>query len=269
MSLSKTLYLSAPYQTAYSITTDNSDLEKLLRMRYGRYLTAESEDGRQYRSVVISKYRRAFNMQCGEKLYRTRVPLRAFDSYMLKTVEFDDKVIAFHASAVECGGKAYVFLARSGAGKTTLCAYLTAHGFGYITEDCVLIDRETLRVYPYTAPLRLRPGGITALEAAGVCLPPLKRMLEGELFRYIYEPDNPVEKPLELGGIYFILRTLNMNAAIDMTGTTKMHQLMLSPMIPYPVDGEFLRLMTKIGSVPCRNLVYKDMNYAAEVLENA
>ena len=148
MSLSKTLYLSAPYQTAYSITTDNSDLEKLLRMRYGRYLTDESEDGRQYRSVVISKYRRAFNMQCGEKLYRTRVPLRAFDSYMLKTVEFDDKVIAFHASAVECGGKAYVFLARSGAGKTTLCAYLTAHGFGYITEDCVLIDRETLRVYP-------------------------------------------------------------------------------------------------------------------------
>ena len=94
-------------------------------------------------------------------------------------------------------------------------------------------------------------------------------MLEGELFRYIYEPDNPVEKPLELGGIYFILRTLNMNAAIDMTGTTKMHQLMMSPMIPYPVDGEFLRLMTKIGSVPCRNLVYKDMNYAAEVLENA
>ena len=177
MSLSKTLYLSAPYQTAYSITTDNSDLEKLLRMRYGRYLTDESEDGRQYRSVVISKYRRAFNMQCGENLYRTRVPLRAFDSYMLKTVEFDDKVIAFHASAVECGGKAYVFLARSGAGKTTLCAYLTAHGFGYITEDCVLIDRETLRVYPYTAPLRLRPGGITALEAAGVCLPPLKRML--------------------------------------------------------------------------------------------
>ena len=71
MSLSKTLYLSAPYQTAYSITTDNSDLEKLLRMRYGRYLTDESEDGRQYRSVVISKYRRAFNMQCGEKLYRT------------------------------------------------------------------------------------------------------------------------------------------------------------------------------------------------------
>ena len=70
MSLSKTLYLSAPYQTAYSITTDNSDLEKLLRMRYGRYLTDESEDGRQYRSVVISKYRRAFNMQCGEKLYR-------------------------------------------------------------------------------------------------------------------------------------------------------------------------------------------------------
>ena len=59
MSLSKTLYLSAPYQTAYSITTDNSDLEKLLRMRYGRYLTDESEDGRQYRSVVISKYRRA------------------------------------------------------------------------------------------------------------------------------------------------------------------------------------------------------------------
>ena len=116
MSLSKTLYLSAPYQTAYSITTDNSDLEKLLRMRYGKYLTDESEDGRQYRSVVISKYRRAFNMQCGEKLYRTRVPLRAFDSYMLKTVEFDDKVIAFHASAVECGGKAYVFLARSGAG---------------------------------------------------------------------------------------------------------------------------------------------------------
>lgn len=269
MSLSKTMYLSAPYQTAYSITTDIGDLESLFRLRYGRYLTDESEADRQYRPVVISKYRRAFNMKCGESLYRTSAPLRAFDSYMLKTVEFDDRVIAFHASAVECKGKAYIFLGRSGGGKTTLCAYLTENGFGYITEDCVLIDRENLLVYPYTAPLRLRPGGITALEAAGVHLPPLRRMLEGELFRYIHEPGNPAETPLELGGIFFIMRTVNLNAVIDMTGTTKMEQLMLSPMIPYPVDGEFLRLITKIGSVPCRKLVYKDMNYVAEVLKNA
>jgi hypothetical protein len=48
--------------------------------------------------------------------------------------------LALHGSAIEIGGKAFVFLGRSGQGKSTLAAALCRRGGGLLADDAVGID---------------------------------------------------------------------------------------------------------------------------------
>ena len=77
--------------------------------------------------------------------------MRIFDQYLFDNNRYDNSVLALHGAAVEYGGRAYLFLASSTAGKTTLCAYLLSLGFGFVTEDCILVDRSTFDIHPCTA----------------------------------------------------------------------------------------------------------------------
>lgn len=48
--------------------------------------------------------------------------------------------MAFHGSAIEVAGRAHVLLGRSGQGKSTLAAWLCAHGATLFADDAVAID---------------------------------------------------------------------------------------------------------------------------------
>ena len=68
-----------------------------------------------------------------------------------------------HGAAVEYKGLACLFLDPSNIEKT-LCAYLINIGFGYITEDCILLGRENLFVYACMTPLHIWDGKMNALK---------------------------------------------------------------------------------------------------------
>ncbi|MGQ4517818.1 hypothetical protein ACUH92_02145 [Dermabacteraceae bacterium CCM 9520] len=62
--------------------------------------------------------------------------------------------LMLHASAVELAGRAVVFVAPSGTGKSTASVYCAQQPGGrYITDETVYIDTDTLLVYPYPKPL--------------------------------------------------------------------------------------------------------------------
>src|SRR5690606_4493379 len=44
-------------------------------------------------------------------------------------------IIPLHGAAVTYGRSSFIFAGGTTSGKSTLCAYLTANGFGYITDD--------------------------------------------------------------------------------------------------------------------------------------
>lgn len=52
---------------------------------------------------------------------------------------------AFHASAVEIAGDAVAFLAESGRGKSTMAANFAVHGYRFLTDDGLVIERDTER----------------------------------------------------------------------------------------------------------------------------
>lgn len=68
-------------------------------------------------------------------------------------------VIPLHAAALERGSRAVVLGGPPRSGKTTLTAWLTHRGWGYLTDDTVLLDTSdpsSPTVHPFVRPFRVR-----------------------------------------------------------------------------------------------------------------
>jgi hypothetical protein len=68
------------------------------------------------------------------------------------------ELVALHAGGVERDGLGLVCPGQMEAGKTTLVAGLVRAGMGYLSDEAVAIDGETLLIRPYPKPLSLDPG---------------------------------------------------------------------------------------------------------------
>jgi len=73
----------------------------------------------------------------------------------------------FHASAVELCGRAVAFLGPSGAGKTTVAAFLIARGARLVTDDVLAVDvaGETVWGHRGGAIVRVDPSALRRLDA--------------------------------------------------------------------------------------------------------
>lgn len=74
------------------------------------------------------------------------------------------RYLLVHASAAEHSGSALLFPASTESGKTTLVAALVEAGLGYLTDEVVAIEPETLTVIPYPKALSLDPGSWVVLQ---------------------------------------------------------------------------------------------------------
>ena len=75
------------------------------------------------------------------------------------TVELQKRrsdLLFLHSAAVEWGGKAYLFAAEAGSGKSTTTWALLHHGFRYLSDELSPIDLDSLMVLPYPHALCLK-----------------------------------------------------------------------------------------------------------------
>lgn len=82
-----------------------------------------------------------------------------------------------HAAAATFGGVAVLLPAPSDAGKTTTVAGLVRAGFGYLTDEAVAIDPDTLLALPYPKALSVNRG---SWEALADIRPPHGDRIEGQ-----------------------------------------------------------------------------------------
>jgi len=78
--------------------------------------------------------------------------------------------VHLHGAALVRDGRAVVLAGKSRAGKSTLAAWLTHRGWGFLTDEAALIDPGTLTVSPFWRPINVRRPG--PLEALLVDVPP-------------------------------------------------------------------------------------------------
>ena len=79
-------------------------------------------------------------------------------------VERTRDLLLFHASAVEHRGRAVVFPAPMGSGKTTLVSGLLQRGARYVTDEAVALDPSDLKIRPYPKPLSIESGSWDVLS---------------------------------------------------------------------------------------------------------
>ncbi len=263
----KLLSLKMPYQAERIIETDRPEIVSRLEMKYGKYISECTESS--HSEIKILKGDEADNYTViieGRAINTTR-PLFHLNRFLFDNPSYNDNVLALHGAAVEWEGKCYVFLASTTSGKTTLTSYLIHQGFGYLTDDCVLLDRNSYMVYPFSTPLHLRDGGLNVLKAYNALPNNLSELTEKDgICRYVYTPKNTVECSIPLGEIFFLERNEAENAVIPMSANEKLTALLKSPITAYPITAEYLRFLSSLGKNYCKRLKYCDMNFVKEVI---
>lgn len=254
-----------PYQTSFTIITDCCALANSLKLKHGKYI--KSENNTDFLVTAIKK-ENLYKISFGDEILTTDIPLRKIEDIMYEKRKYDENIFAIHGGAVEYMGGAYLIVAATTSGKTTLTSYLTSKGFGYITDDCILLNRSNFDIYPFNTPIHLRGGGYKVLERLG-CLPDNLVLLDDvSIKRYVYTPENCITQPLTLKKIFFITRTEDLNLLEKMSTNEKITALLKSPIKEYKIDGKYISFISKLASMPCERIYYSDMNFVAEVIKN-
>lgn len=257
------LALQQPFQTVFTILTNCNNLARLLTLKYGGYLSASTKIITPAITAILNE--KHYIIEFSGNTYTTLHPLSEIDSILFDHTSYGERIFAIHGTAVEWQKKAYLFLASTTSGKTTLASYLAAKGFGYITDDCILLDKKSFQIHPFCTPIHLRPGGLDVLRHYNAAPAQLEYIDEPTAERYVYTPDNCISTPVPLGKIFFISRTSD-NQLLSMNATQRMQALMKSPITDYPVTPTYLRFLSSLAQLDCFQLHYKDMTFVEEVL---
>lgn len=258
--------INNPYQTSYTIETNCKDLVSSLKLKHGKYAVPYSSDA-DY-TIKAIKEDNQYKIISSDFNLSTDIPLRKIEDIMYETRKYDNHIFPIHGGAVEHNGGAYLIVASTTSGKTTLTSYLTTNGFGYITDDCILLDRDTFNIYPFTTPVHLRGGGYDVLKKLN-CLPKKLTLLDDiSIKRYVYTPNNLISKPLPLKKIFFITRCEDKNSLIPMSTNEKITELLKSPIQEFKLDSKYITFISRLASMPCQRLYYSNMNFVKEVIEN-
>jgi hypothetical protein len=102
--------------------------------------------------------------------------------------------LLLHAAAVRDGDRCVLLPGKTGAGKSTLTAWLVARGYHYLTDELVYVPAGTTTIVPFPRPLNIRAGGLEALDAAGANLdgPGFERLTARGLTLVRVSPVSPV-----------------------------------------------------------------------------
>lgn len=266
MSIIKYYLIRPCHINNYEINTNCQKFAQSLKLQFGTYLK-ESMSESSYEINIWKNSNETYSFESAMGEWVTDRPLNSLEDILFNTTTFSENIIALHGAAIEYNGYSYVFLAPTTTGKTTLTAYLTHLRFGYITEDCVLVDKNNLVIYPYTCPIHLRWGGIDVLNKYGINIENLEFLDDPVSSRYVYTPKNSVQNSTPLKKIFFISRHKKENKIISMTASESVRALLQSSITVPQLTSDYIKSITDISKTGCSKLKYSDMEYVAKVIK--
>lgn len=83
--------------------------------------------------------------------------LARFDEdFAIELQKLRQELYFVHAAVLNASGNAFMLVAESGGGKSTLCWALSHHGYPYLSDELGPIDLQSLEVHPFTRALMLK-----------------------------------------------------------------------------------------------------------------
>ena len=256
----KTIYIVFPFHKSIAIHTSCEEVIEHIRLKYPPYVydacTNESIE------ITINGNHNEFIITNQANHITTSTPMTIINTIIHQTRNISADFYAFHGAAIEKNTKVYVFLASTKTGKTTLTCYLNHNGFGYMTDDCILINKQTLAVHPFVLPMNLRLGGLNVLKQSGINCETAPCIEE----RYIVQPMNICETPQKIGAVFFLNRTDNYNLIENCSYEDKFLKLLCSSMTVQDVQKDNLSFIQHLSKIPCFNLKYSKFDYVVDVI---
>lgn len=259
-------YLSLPDRKYdYCIVTDCPELMDTIEVLYRGYLRNEAE--RACTELQVYRIgREEYQVMFEGKTDVQNDPIRFVNNTLFENPFFNEDILALHGAAIRVGSEAVLFLGPTGAGKTTLTAYLVSRGFRYITEDCILINYANELVNPSPLPLHLRDGGVDVLSGNNIVLN-YQYVDYYSLKRYIFIPPNVERSPMPIGAVYFINRQdENINRVYPLKTEDAFIRLIKSQFTRYPLKSPYIQMIKKIASRPCYQLEYTRMSFVDDIV---
>jgi hypothetical protein len=145
----------------------NSDSEQVIAFLSLLFADLHSEATGEYEVELIFTRQTgldSYALSVGTKLlYEGPLGIQAaaviYDTVIYHLLNHNRAGIALHAGAVVHRGNLILVPGQSGAGKSSIVAWLTAHGLNYVTDELVFFpDPEKLSLVPFTRPICLKSG---------------------------------------------------------------------------------------------------------------
>ena len=197
-------------------------------------------------------------------------PLSLIQTFVYQHTTCRDPFFVFHGGAVTRGDSAFLFLASTTTGKTTLITYLTQIGYTYLDDDCFYLNMNTLEVMPYSAPIHLREGGYRYLKSIlPSSLPPCRLMEAPGAPRYVFMPSQCTLRATRPKAIFFLNRSENPavgDQCCKLSASDALNRLFTSALIPYQMNLSYIRFFQRLLPL-CHEIIYHDAPFAASVLE--
>ena len=265
----KTMMVSLPGRVCdycISVDFDDSELYASLTLLYGKYVARKYHSGRQVLNILVQKFENnSYLIRYENCSVLTRNLVSTLKNIFCLSTFFCSNILALHGAAVSYNSQAYIFLSSTAGGKSTLASYLTLNGFGYITDDCVLIDEETLKIVPSSTPIHLRAGGKKLLENEGF-LEDSHLTLTKEINRHVYFPENLTDAPIRIARIYFSSFGRE-NAVENISNFELLLRIMRSPIIEYKINLDYMKKISSISQIPSYHITYSDMDFVKKCMQ--
>ncbi len=225
---------------------------------------SKSENRNPALEITITPKEDAYLLSCQGKQFFTDTPMGTLQNLLFRHTVYQKGIFPLHAGGVAVNGKAVLFLAATGTGKTTLITYLSENGFPYLSDDKVLLSTQQICAMEALQPIHLRPESLPILRKHGFFVVGETVAVE-KIHRIVYLPKLTVCKSLPIGGIFFVRRTENENACMPISPSEAVQKLMLGRL---SVGRESEQLKCAIRLAPlCRQLSFCDLDYVKTLLQ--
>lgn len=260
---------------AFAITTEDTDLAAALEGELVDLRTADPDGGDDTTELLVTRTGPAWMShpwgvwRDGEPC-ETAVTADYIRPYVLWEVtrlvlEGCGPFIPVHAAAVARDGQAIVLAGVSHAGKSTLSAWLTAHGWSFLTDEVALLDRRddgSWWVRPFHRPIGVRrPSPLLPLLDARTATEATELMVPASTF-------GPLAGPTPLAAIVFPDRDDDVPRELRAAHPATAVRELAGHLPRLGVDGRagFRAIVDLVGTVPAHTLGVDDLDRAAATL---
>lgn len=171
------------------------------------YATLVPECGKDYYDLTVTvENGRCVVSSLHEKEKITTGIVPYIENFLIRNSCADCGYLMLHGGGVSLNGSAFIFLADSMIGKSTLITHLCEKGFEYITDDRLVVDVNNLTVMPFNKTIMLRPEGKDILSTTYGHTFVTESFRYKKIVREFFDPDLFITENTKIKKIFVIDR---------------------------------------------------------------